>query len=67
MLAFLEEGSPGAKSRWRQQWRYYGSHRTLDTLKLGLDGVQQKDSVDEANRGASGRIWMPCQRVWIFL
>lgn len=42
MLAFLEEGSLGAKSRWRQQWRYYGSHRTLDNLKLGLDGVQRK-------------------------
>lgn len=42
MLAFLEEGSLGAKSRWRQQWRYYGSHRTSDNLKLGLDGVQRK-------------------------
>lgn len=42
MLAFLEEGSLGAKSRCRQQWRYYGSHRTSDNLKLGLGGVQRK-------------------------
>ena len=53
MLAFLEEGSGGAKSRWRQHLICCGSCRKSESFATGVRGSAEKDCVDEAGREAS--------------
>ena len=59
MLAFLEEGSGRAKSRWRQHLICCGSCRKSESFATGVRGSAEKDCVDEAGREASWKNWTP--------
>ena len=59
MLAFLEEGSGRAKSRWRQHLICRGSCKKSESFASGVRGSAKKDCADEVGRDASWKNWTP--------
>ena len=52
MLAFLEEGSVRAKSRWRQHLRCRGSCSKSGSFETGVRWSAEKDYTNEVGKGS---------------